>query len=253
MALGRTLLEAQVVHARTRPKRNRFRYRVYYLCIALRDWPSLGRLWPLSLERFNLFSLRARDHGRGQSPEAWIRGVLAEWNVTTADGEIVLMTMPRILGYAFNPVSFWFCLDRQGALRAVLADVTNTFGERHAYLLHHTDQRPIQPDDWLESQKQFHVSPFIAITGYYAFRFTYSEEAIQVIINHHDADGLLLATSVAGKRAPATSMALVRCFFLYPLLTVKVILLIHWQAIRLFLKGIHYHVKPALPDAEITR
>ena len=109
MALAHTWLAATVLHARQRPAKNAFRYRVYYLCLALSQWSTLSRLPFFGLERFNLFSLRARDYGREQTPEAWMRGLLRRYDVTTADGEIVLMTMPRILGYAFNPVSFWFC------------------------------------------------------------------------------------------------------------------------------------------------
>ena len=247
------LLVAQVLHARKRPKTNAFSYHVYYLCIRLSEWSLLTRRWLFSIDRFNLFSIRTRDYGRHTTPENWMRGVLAEWNITAADGEIVLMTMPRILGYAFNPVSFWFCLDKAGEPRAVLADVTNTFGERHAYLLHHDDQRPITQNDWLTSRKVFHVSPFLEITGHYEFRFAYGEEAIGVWINHHDAEGLLITTSVAGKRSNATSAALFACFFRYPLVTLKVIGLIHFQAIRLLAKGLRYYVKPSPPTTEISR
>jgi len=253
MALGHTLLEATVLHARQRPAANAFRYRVYYLCVVLSQWSTLQRLWFLALERFHLFSLRARDYGRGESPESWMRGLLGRYGVTSADGEIVLMTMPRVLGYAFNPVSFWFCLDKAGAVRAMLADVTNTFGERHAYLLFHDDQRPITQDDWLSSKKAMHVSPFIEVTGHYEFRIAYSANAIGVWINHHDADGLLLSTSVSGKSRPLTMGSLLGCFFRYPLVTLRVIFLIHYQALRLFLKGVRYHTKPFPPSTEISR
>lgn len=253
MALSHTWLEATVLHARQRPATNAFRYRVYYFCLALSQWNTLRNLRLLSLERFNVFSLRARDYGRGETPHTWIRGVLADHQVTAADGEIVLMTMPRILGYAFNPVSFWFCLDKDGFLRALLADVTNTFRERHAYLLFHDDQRPITSDDWLSSQKALHVSPYIEVTGHYEFRVAFGADSIGVWINHHDAEGLLLSTSVTGKRHPLTNKALLRCFFRYPLVTFKVITLIHYQALRLFVKGVRYHHKPSPPSTEISR
>ena len=253
MALRNALLTTQVMHARQRPKANRFNYRVYYFCLSPSNWPLLKKTGLVSLESFNLFSLRARDHGRSKSPEDWIRQLLAEHNITAADGEIVLMTMPRILGYAFNPVSFWFCLDKHGRLRAVLADVSNTFGERHAYLLYHDDQRPIKRDDQLTSKKIFHVSPFIEVTGSYVFRFVYGPEAIGVWIDHYDNEGLLLVTSVTGKRRELNRAALLRCFFGYPLVTLKVILLIHYQALRLFFKGMRYHRKPAPPTMEVSR
>lgn len=255
MALTHHILDAQVVHARTRPKHNRFRYRVYYLCLRLSDWDSLAQMRFLSLDRFNLFSLHGKDYfsEAGTSPQQWIRTLLATWGVTKADGEIVLMTMPRVLGYAFNPVSFWFCLDRAGGVRAVLADVTNTFGERHAYLLHHEDQRPIDQDDWLQSDKVFHVSPFLEIRGSYRFRVAYQQERIGVWIDHDDGDGVMLHTSVVGTLQPLSGTALLHRFFSAPLVTLKVITLIHYQALRLFLKGIRYHCKPLPPATEISR
>lgn len=251
MGLSRAWMIADVAHARQRPAKHAFRYHVYYLCIGLSALPLLRRLRLLSRNRFNLFGLRDSDyHGE---PERWIRELLATWGVTAADGDVVLLTLPRVLGYAFNPVSFWFCLDKAGQLRAVLADVQNTFGERHGYLLFHDDQRPISGDDWLTSGKVFHVSPFIEVTGRYEFRFVYGEEKIGVWINHHDEDGLLLTTALTGKRQPLTSMALLYGFFRYPLVTLKVIGLIHYHALRLFAKGVRYHVKPLPPSTEITR
>lgn len=252
MGLTHQLLVSQVMHARARPKRNAFRYHVYYLLIALSSMHTLPRRF-LSLDTFNLFRVDKRDHGRGTEPEAWIRQCLSAWGVTAANGEIWLMTMPRILGYAFNPVSFWFCLDTEGRLRAVLADVTNTFKERHSYLLHHDDQRPIETDDLLTARKLFHVSPFIDITGHYQFRFLLNETRIGVWIDHYDTEGILLTTSVIGNRQPLTSRALLRCFFRYPLVTLKVTGLIHYQAFRLFVKGIRYRIKPKAPTVEISR
>ncbi len=242
-----------MAHARQRPAKNAFRYRVYYLSIVLSQWQSLRLLPFFSLTHFQLFGLRQRDYGREQTPEAWMRSVLRQYEVHAADGEIVLMTMPRILGYAFNPVSFWFCLDKAGALRALLADVTNTFGERHAYLLFHDDQRPITADDWLTSKKAMHVSPFIEIIGHYEFRIVRSETSTAVWINHHDDEGLLLATSVVGTHRPLTGRRLLGCFFRYPLVTFRVMALIHYQALRLFLKGVRYHVKSTPPSMEISR
>lgn len=253
MALDNAYMVADVAHARTRPKSNRFHYHVYYLCVALKDMSQLTRLKLFSMDGFNLFSLHGADYGHGTTPEAWIRALLAEWGVTAADGEVVLLTLPRVLGYAFNPVSFWFCLDKAGMPRAVLADVRNTFGERHGYLLFHDDQRPIGRDDWLKSEKIFHVSPFIEVTGHYEFRFVYGEKTIGVWINHHDADGLLLTTSLVGKRQPLTSATLFYAFFRYPLVTLKVIGLIHYQAMKLLLKGVRYRVKPLPPTLEISR
>ncbi len=254
MALERALLIASVAHARLRPKRNAFHYHVYYLCTALREIASLGPLRLLSLNRFNLFSFHDKDHGDAkQKPDEWIAAILAQWNLLQADGDVVLLTMPRLLGYAFNPVSFWFCLDKQGGLRAVLSEVCNTFGEKHCYLTFHDDRRAIGPDDWLRAEKIFHVSPYLTVEGHYQFRFHYAPGRIGVWINHYDQEGLILTTSVAGKRRPLTSPALLACFFRYPLMTLKVVGLIHYQAFRLFLKGVRYIPKPPPPQTEISR
>jgi len=254
VALSNGLIIADVAHARMRPKKNSFHYHVYYLCMPLSQLRIIKKLRLLSCDAWNLFSLNARDHEvPTDGYEVWIRGVLAEYGVTRADGEIVLLTLPRVLGYVFNPVSFWFCLNAKGELVCVLSEVRNTFGERHCYLSYHDNGRVIEKDDWLTAQKVFHVSPFMPVAGHYEFRFAYAEEKIGVCINHHDADGLLLTTSLVGKRQPLTDARLFHCFWRYPLVTLKVIGLIHFQALKLIRKGIIYHRKPAPPQTEISR
>jgi DUF1365 family protein len=242
MAIEKALFIADVAHARIRPKRNAFHYGVYYLSIALSDLPALSKLPLLSRNGFNLFSFYDRDYGKrdGSSLHDWIKNILREANILEADGEVVLVTMPRIFGYAFNPVSFWFCLDKAGGLRAVLSEVSNTFGERHCYISSHDDHRAIGQDDVLHSQKIFYVSPFIEIRGHYQFRFAYKPDKIGAWIDYYDDDGLMLTTSMLGKRISLTSANLLRCFFRYPLVTLKVIGLIHYQAIHLWRKGIKY-------------
>jgi DUF1365 family protein len=157
------------------------------------------------------------------------------------------------MGHVFNPVSFWFCLDKAGALRVVLSEVSNTFGERHCYLSFHEDRRAIVQDDWLRAEKIFHVSPFLDVTGHYLFRFAYREDKIGVWINYHDAEGLMLSTAVVGKRRPLTAANLAWCFIRYPLVTLKVVGLIHFQAVRLWLKRMRYRPKPVPPMTEVSR
>ena len=255
MALGNALLLADVAHARHGVKRNAFRYKVYYLCFALKDKPLLGRVRGLSVNRPNVFSFYDKDRGDGVTPaEQWIQNLLHRQNITAADGDVTLLTMPRILGYAFNPVSFWFCRDRLGQLRAVVSEVNNTFGDRHFYIACHDDQRPIAPDEWLQAQKVFHVSPFFAIEGHYRFRFDCTDERVAVFINHHGDDGrLLLTTSMVGPRQPLTTRRLFHYFFRYPLVTFKVIGLIHYQAFKLIFKGVQYRTRPLPPTTEVTR
>ena len=255
MAIENGLLIADVAHARQRPKRNAFHYGVYYLSFAVEDLQKLKQVFLLSLNRFNIFSFHERSHGNrdGSPVEQWIRKTLEEWNIPQADGSIVLVTMPRILGYAFNPVSFWFCLDCEGQLRAVVSEVNNTFGERHCYISFREDRSPIEQNDLLRSEKIFYVSPFIEVRGHYLFRFVYRPDKIAVWIDYYDADGLMLTTSMIGKRIPLTSGNLLFCFFRYPLVTVKVIALIHYHALKLSLKGIRYLYRSSPPTQEVSR
>jgi DUF1365 family protein len=169
-----------------------------------------------------------------------------------ADGEVILLTLPRVFFYAFNPVSFWFCLDRNAQPRAVLAEVNNTFAERHGYLCFHADHRPIQSGDCLEVQKIFHVSPFMETKGSYRFRFGYCEKRIRVAIDLYDDEGLILATSITGKTTEMTIAGLLRVLLSYPLQTLKVVVLIHYQAVKLVLKGVKHYPKPPPPLTSIS-
>ncbi len=235
------IADVRITHSRRGPRKNAFAYRALYLILPL---STLGRdPRPFfAFNRFSLFSFHNRDHGDGKTDlETWARQQLAHHTITEADGEIVLMTLPRILGYVFNPVSFWLCHDREGRLRAVIAEVNNTFGERHIYICHHDDHRPIAKPDWLTERKAFYVSPFLTIEGEYKFRFDVEADRFAMAINHHDNEGLRLTTGMSGKREPLTSARLVRAFLLNPLMPLKVIALIHWQAIRLMMKGVKYN------------
>lgn len=252
--MSNALVTTNVMHARHAPRKHAFHYGVYYLCFNLEERPQLKRPF-LSLNKFNLFGFNVADHGpRDGTPLVpWIQKLLKDFNVHEANGPISLMTMPRILGHVFNPVSFWFCRDTKGNLRAVLAEVSNTFGEHHNYLCFHDDRRTIMPDDWLTSRKVFHVSPFMDVEGHYEFRFIYKADKIGVWINHYQHNTHMLSTSVVGTRQPLTSQNLLRCFVRYPLLTFKVVALIHFEALRLLFKGISFRSKPKPPTKETTR
>jgi DUF1365 family protein len=254
MGIGRAIIAANVIHKRLRPHVHQFGYKVYYLCFALSQIKKLGNRF-LSLERWNLLGFYRRDHAdrNGGDLDVWIRTLLATHKIAEANGEIILLALPRILGYVFNPVSFWFCLDQQGGLRAVLSEVCNTFGEHHSYISYHDDHRVIEPVDWLRSEKLFHVSPFMDVKGYYLFQFQCAEQKVSATVNYYDDQGLLLATSVAGKPEILTTLRLLHYFFRYPLVTFKVIGLIHWEAVRLVLKGIRYRPKPPPPLHEVSR
>lgn len=249
------ILDATVAHSRLRPRANAFRYRVSYLCLGLDALDLAAGRW-LKVDKPGLVSFRSADHGArdGGNLLEWLQGVLAGHGLGgVCDGQPILVTMPRMLGYVFNPVSFWFCRDRTAGLRAVLCEVNNTFGESHCYLMHHTDGRPIQPADWLEGRKVFHVSPFLPVAGDYRFRFRLDGQMVQVEVNYHDAEGLMLATSVSGRLEALTDKAVLRRFLFRPMMTLGVVVRIHWQALHLWRKKARFYSKSALPADFITR
>jgi hypothetical protein len=248
------LMFGAVMHERLRPAANRFVYPVFFLQAPLARLAELrGPLF--SLDRWNLFSLHRRDHGPrdGGDLEPWIRALLARQGLAVADGEVVLQAFPRVLGYVFNPVSFWLCHDRGGALRAVLAEVNNTFGERHNYLVARPDGRPIRAGDALEARKVFHVSPFLPVEGRYRFRFAGGSRFSAAFIDYEDAEGLALRTSISGRPVPLDSRGLLRAFFGYPAFTLGVVARIHWQALKLWWKGVPFFSKPCPPVPDTTR
>ncbi len=241
----------RVWHRRLRPAQHEFSHSSYFLLLPLRSLretpaPALRR------NRFGALSFHDRDHGLGGDDAlAWAEQLLASEGVADADGEIWLHTFPRVLGYVFKPVSFWFALRRDGSLAAVLAEVNNTFGQRHVYLLQGPALR------WgaeVQAQKVFHVSPFCAVQGRYRFRFQWTAGTataaphITAAIAHDDDEGALLQTQIAGQLLPLESSSLRRAFFGNPLMTLGVVLRIHWHALRLALKGVSVHPTPPAPD-----
>lgn len=247
----------QVRHHRLRPRVNAFEYGTYYLRLPLRALGQRGFGRALvSRNRFNLLSFADADHGDGKRPLLeWIDDLLKAEGVPDADGEIWLQAMPRVLGFAFNPVSFWFCHRADGALRAVVCDVRNTFGERHFYLL--DTGAAIGNGSELTARKVFHVSPFCRVEGGYRFRFMRAVrpggEQTLACIDYDDADGPLLETSVSGQGAPLSGASVARAFFCFPLMTFGVVARIHLQALRLWLRRVPFYSKPAPPEREVSR
>jgi len=247
----------EVWHRRLRPTEHAFRYRSYFVLLPLR---SMARQpgGVLRRNRFGLLSFFDRDHGAGGSDALhWFDDLLRSEGISDADGEVWLHTFPRVLGYAFKPVSFWYAHRADGSLAAVVAEVNNTFGERHCYLLSGPTLR------WgveLHADKVFHVSPFCSVTGHYRFFFMRTpsprclgREHSIVRVDLHDADGTLLQTSIGGELQPCSAQAQRRAFFGTPLMTLGVVLLIHWQALRLTLKRVPFFSKPREPERFVTR
>ncbi|MDY7546429.1 DUF1365 domain-containing protein [Glaciimonas sp. CA11.2] len=257
-----------VRHTRLRPVHHAFTYGVYYLRIPLR---ALGESnfdsHFFSRNKFNFLSFHDRDYGDGrQTPLAWIDATLKTEGIDDADGEIWLQTFPRVLGYVFNPVSFWFCHRLDGSLRAVLCEVRNTFGEQHSYLLDGKTQDggSITFGTELRANKMFHVSPFCEVAGAYRFRFMRTQNQHETLlterttarIEYDDASGPLILTSVSGTAEPLLPLSdrlVARAFFRYPIMTVGVILRIHWQALKLWRKRVPFYSKPAPPSNEVSR
>lgn len=251
---GARILFGRVFHCRRRPARHAFAYPVFFLRVPLAGLADAGR-GIFSVDRWNLLSLMTRDHGpRDGTPlEPWVRAQLRQAGVHGADGEILLQAFPRVLGYVFNPIAIFHCHDRAGALRAVLCEVSNTFGERHNYLLAHADGRAIGPRDWLRADKVFHVSPFCEVEGFYRFRFAGDDARQFAQIDYHDRDGKLLVTAIECAARPIGAASLARALFAYPLMTAGVVARIHWQALRLWLKRVPWFSKPEPPLQETTR
>ncbi|MEO8753943.1 MAG: DUF1365 domain-containing protein [Casimicrobiaceae bacterium] len=256
-AAAPSLIAGDVMHRRTRPAANAFSYPAFCLRLPLSRLAGLahtGVRW----NRPGLVSFHDRDHGArdGSSLEAWMRGVLAREGVR-ADGEIVLYAFPRMLGYVFNPVSFWVCHDASGNVRAVLADVHNTFGETHQYLLAHADGRALANGETLCAQKAFHVSPFCAVQGRYEFRFHFGPGRWLARIDYHDGEGddagPLLETHISGVAEPLPRHTVALLFWRYRWFTLGVTVRIHWQAVKLWRKHVPFFRKPQPPQSTLTR
>jgi DUF1365 family protein len=247
-----------VMHKRLRPVLNAFRYGVYFIRIPLRALQrgevDLNRQW-FSHNRWNLMSFYDADHGDPQrAPLDWVQALLQEQGITDADGEIILQCFPRVFGYVFNPVAFWFCHREDGSLRAIVCEVRNTFGEKHIYLL---DKGSVLSNgDDLEAKKIFHVSPFCEVKGHYRFCFmSQSGSADQHLakIDYFDEQGSLLLTSVSGKDAGFCDASILKLLWRYPWMTAGVVLRIHLQALRLWCKRVPFFSKPNPPSQEVSR
>lgn len=245
-----------VRHTRLRPTVNAFSYPTWFVLLPMRQLAACAAQG-LAINRRAAVSFFDEDHGDGRGPSqggalAWLDELLMHHGIDDATGHVWLHTYPRVLGYAFKPVSFWYCHRPDGVLRAIVAEVNNTFGERHCYLL---DGPTLGRE--LTADKVFHVSPFCAVQGQYRFRFMHAQRAdgprTVVRIDYDDAQGPLLQTSVEGRLEAITPAALRRAVWQYPAMTVMVVARIHWQALKLWLKRVRFHRKPPAPADFVTR
>jgi len=249
------VVRGEIAHRRARPAVHAFRYSAFCLRLPLSQvaaLPASGIAW----NRGGLVSFHDRDHGPrdGSSLEAWLRGVLAREGLPAPD-EIVLYAFPRMLGYVFNPVSFWVCHAACGAVGAVLVEVNNTFGETHHYLLAHPRGEPLVSGETLTARKVFHVSPFCEIRGHYTFRFHFGAGRWLARIDHFDGacPAALLETHISGHARALRPGAGRALLWQYRWFTLAVLARIHWQALRLWAKRVPFFPKPRPPADTLTR
>jgi DUF1365 family protein len=215
---------------------------VFYVLFDIDELPTLDRrLHLFSLERFNLFSLYSSDHGPddGGSLRDWAETRLYEAGIDLGGGRIELLAFPRMLGYVFNPISVWYCYSAEGDLRAVMHEVRNTFGDKHTYVVPVGDAGLRH-----EFAKEMHVSPFMDMDSTYEFAVTLPGDRVSLGINQRDGDGPLLRASLRAARVELTDRNLSMLFLTHPLMTFKAIAAIHWEALRLWRKGLRYRPRP---------
>ena len=244
-------IEGWTWHGRKGDLENAFRYSVDYVMFNATHkilGPAL-----FSRNAAGVFSVYDTDHGgppnRGRGV-AWVKDVLRSHGVEL-EGDILLLAQPRVLGHVFNPVSFWLCHNATGDICAVISEVTNTFGDRHSYLCHHDDLRPILPTDTLSAQKIFHVSPFQPIDGNYVFRFDIRPDKIGIWIDLQIPGGGVMANLI-GPRRPLGTVDILRALLRRTFGSRRVLGLIHWQAFKLWRKGAKYRKRPSPPETEVS-
>jgi DUF1365 family protein len=242
----------QVRHTRLRPTRHAFAYGTFFLLLPMRALTKFDSK-TLAINRFGAISFHDQDHGDGRGAAqggalAWLDALLQSEGIDDANGEVWLHCYPRIFGFTFKPVSFWYCHDKSDELRAIVVEVNNTFGERHCYLLDKPQWGIEQTAD-----KVFHVSPFCSVEGQYRFRFMRTADRTVARIDHDDALGALIQTSVSGQLVALTSRTQWQALLRYPLMTVMVVVRIHWQAFKLWRKKVTFFSKPSPPQDFVTR
>lgn len=244
------LYTGTVLHRRIKPRAHKLRYRVFWTLLDLDELPALDKALRLfSRERFNLFGFYTADHGDGSDVplRSQAEKHLATAGIDLDGGAIKLLCMPRLLGFVFNPISVYYCYHRDGELLALIYEVHNTFGQRHSYLI------PVNTGsgDALEQRclKAFYVSPFMDMDISYTFRIQTPAKRVALTIQGADAEGPVIVASLAGNRRALTDGTLLTAFFVYPLLTLTVVAGIHWEALKLWIKGMRLRPRPPAPEA----
>lgn len=253
-----SLYSGIVRHRRFGPKTHALRYRMFMALLDIDDLDALDKKLRLfSRNRFNLFSFYDRDHLDASSTHAaprclrtQVEASLAKAGIALGGGAITLLSLPRILGYAFNPLSVYFCQQADGALVAILYEVRNTFRQRHTYLI------PVAPGETgaIEQtcRKVFYVSPFMDMDMTYAFRVVAPGATVSVGVDGLQDGARVIATSFAGTQHPLTDRGILRAFLGHPFLSFAVVAGIHWEALKLWLKGVRFRTRPAPPAHAVS-
>jgi uncharacterized protein len=256
-AQASAIFAGSVMHRRVRPKRHRLRYSMFSVLLDLDELDSLDRRLRLfSRNRFNLFSFRDDDYGfeKGRPLKEQIETLLREAALKPDGGPIRLLTIPRIFGYAFNPLNVYFCYSQEtGDLIAIVCEVNNTFGQRHAYVLV-ADPAGADRDGAMRCAcaKAFYVSPFIGMDLTYDFRIAPPEKAVTIAIRGYNDDGTLITAVHSAERVALNDASIARTLLTHPLMAIKVIGGIHWEALKIWLKGVSLHDRPAPPEKPAT-
>lgn len=246
------IFEGRVFHKRFKPKVHSLAYKVCSFLIDLDELDQLDQsLKFFSHNRFNLISFWDKDHGRGdgQPLRPYVENILAQGGLDLKGGAIRLLCYPRLFGYVFNPLSVYYCYDIDDNLKAIIYEVSNTFGERHSYVIEATDGGELIQQ---RCQKGFYVSPFMEMECEYAFKMVPPKDKISIDITQSDAEGVLLKANFTGTELAISNASLLRILGRYPLMTLKVIVGIHWEALKLWRKGMKLVKRPPAPENPIT-
>lgn len=256
------LIKANVMHLRLRPVWHRFVYPVFMLRINLNEAYAAHvpfKNYLLGLNQWRPLSIYFKDYGPrdGSNLITWLQSILHSESIKDIQ-EIELQTFPRVFGYAFNPISLWYCYDPKNDLKAILAEVNNTFGEHHFYLLRAENHQVINADTVLVSQKKMHVSPFCEVKGHYQFNFKESANRLSVKIDYSDGisssdpGSTLIRTAIVGQKRALTTANLLAALVAQPFLTFGVFFRIHWQAFILWRKRVPFFRQAPALTSQLT-
>jgi len=248
-----SLFKCDVMHRRYFPQQYRFNYKVFSFLLDIDHYQNTKSSPLISFNRWNIFSIFNKDHGARDGSEwrLWIESILEKQQLSNAKHNIKLLCFPRILGYAFNPLSLWYCYGKDGLLYAVICEVSNTFGEHHHYVLHNNNS-PYNEKVKANKTKNFHVSPFINMNAEYTFTISKPNDDLSIVINEYQNDKLMLSATQHGTKHQIDTPHLLGIFCRIPLMTFKIMWMIHWQALKIWLRGGKYHKKPQAPTEDFS-